>query len=96
MVFRKDETVEGVDGMQATTFGVLDPPLGNGRLKAVEMVAALARLGAAAAEAALTTAGLVPRCMDLFLQYPFNNMLHHQARRSLPKPGFGGGRGPVL
>ena len=44
----------------------------------MELVAALARLGAAAAEAALVSARLVPRCMDLFLQYPFNNMLHHQ------------------
>lgn len=42
------------------------------------MVAALARLGAAEAEAALVGAGLLPRCMELFLQYPFNNMLHHQ------------------
>ena len=65
---------------QETAFGSLDPPLGSGRLKAVEMVAALARLGAAEAEAeaALVGAGLLPRCMELFLHYPFNNMLHHQ------------------
>ncbi len=57
---------------------MLSPPLGSGRLKAVEMVAALARLGAPPAEEALMAAGLLPRCMALFLQYPFNNLLHHQ------------------
>ncbi len=63
---------------QETAYGLLSPPLGSGRLKAVEMVAALARLGAPPAEEALISAELLPRCMALFLQYPFNNLLHHQ------------------
>ena len=57
---------------------MLDPPLGSARLKAVEMVAALARLGSPSAEEALVRAELLPRCMALFVQYPFNNLLHHQ------------------
>ena len=63
---------------------MLRPPLGSGRLKAVEMVAALARLGARPAEAALQEAGLLPRCMALLLHYPFNNMLHHQVCTCVP------------
>ena len=59
---------------------MLDPPLGSARLKAVEMVAALARLGSPDAEGALVAAELLPRCMALFVQYPFNNLLHHQVR----------------
>ena len=67
---------------QECSFGVLSPPLGSGRLKAVEMVAALARLGPGPAEDALIDAALLQRCMALFLQYPFNNLLHHQVRLS--------------
>lgn len=63
---------------QETAFGILSPPLGSARLKAVEMVAALARLGSPEAEDALISAELLPRCMALFVQYPFNNLLHHQ------------------
>jgi hypothetical protein len=47
-------------------------------LKAVETVAALVRVGNADADAALVAAGLVPRCLDLFLRFPFNTLLHHQ------------------
>ena len=54
------------------------PRLGSARLKAVETVAALVRVGNADADAALVAAGLVPRCLDLFLRFPFNNLLHHQ------------------
>lgn len=61
-----------------TSYGVLEPPLGTGRLKAVEVVAALARVGVPAAEGALAAGGLIQQCLALFLQYPFNNMLHHQ------------------
>jgi hypothetical protein len=68
---------------QETAFGVLDPPLGSARLKAVEMVAALARLGSPDAEGSLVTAELLPRCMALFVQYPFNNLLHHQVSMDL-------------
>jgi serine/threonine-protein phosphatase 6 regulatory subunit 3 len=67
-----------LDCPQETAFGILSPPLGSARLKAVEMVAALARLGSPDAEEALVRAELLPRCMALFVQYPFNNLLHHQ------------------
>ncbi len=63
---------------------MLSPPLGSARLKAVETVAALVRISDDAAERTLMEAGLVPRCLELFVRFPFNNLLHHQAR--LPHP----------
>ncbi len=65
---------------QETPFGVLSPPLGSSRLKAVETVAALVRVSDDTAERTLMGAGLIPRCLELFLRFPFNNLLHHQAR----------------
>ncbi len=59
---------------------MLSPPLGSSRLKAVETVAALVRVSDDTAERTLMGAGLIPRCLELFLRFPFNNLLHHQAR----------------
>lgn len=59
------------------------PRLGSARLKAVETVAALVRVGNGDADVAVTAAGLIPRCLDLFLLFPFNNLLHHQVRPRL-------------
>ena len=67
---------------------MLSPPLGSSRLKAVETVAALVRVSDDTAERTLMGAGLIPRCLELFLRFPFNNLLHHQARvlSKCPKP----------
>ena len=54
------------------------PRLGSARLKGVETVAALVRIGNADADIAVAESGLIPRCLDLFLLFPFNNLLHHQ------------------
>lgn len=64
-----------------TSYGLLQPPLGRCRLKVVELLAALLRAGDdAAPEAALSAGGALPLCLQLFQQFPFNNLLHFQAR----------------
>uniref|UniRef100_A0A7S0WRG6 Uncharacterized protein n=1 Tax=Chlamydomonas leiostraca TaxID=1034604 RepID=A0A7S0WRG6_9CHLO len=60
-----------------TPYGTLAPPLGRARLKVVELLAVLLRSGSSTAEAAIMQAGVVPLCLQLFAQYPFNNILHH-------------------
>lgn len=54
------------------------PRLGSARLKAVETVAALVRVGNANADLAVAESGLILRCLELFVLFPFNNLLHHQ------------------
>ncbi|GAB4814745.1 hypothetical protein N2152v2_001791 [Parachlorella kessleri] len=63
-------------GALETTFGVVSPPMGSSRLKAVELLAVLMRTGDATAEAAVMGTPAVQKCMELFLAYPFNNALH--------------------
>lgn len=60
-----------------TTYGVLAPPLGRVRLKVIELLAVLLRSGSETADNAVVQAGVVPMCLELFAQYPFNNLLHH-------------------
>jgi serine/threonine-protein phosphatase 6 regulatory subunit 3 len=78
-----DAAAEGSDGaagveVQETPYGVLAPPLGRARLRIVELLAALLRVGGDAADAAIIGARALPLVQALFLAYPFNNLLHHQ------------------
>jgi len=59
-----------------TSYGVVRPPVGQLRLKAVDLLAALLRTADPQAEAAVMASGGVQRSMELFLKYPFNNALH--------------------
>ncbi|PSC73252.1 serine threonine-phosphatase 6 regulatory subunit 3-like isoform X1 [Micractinium conductrix] len=61
-----------------TSYGLLHPPCGLARLKAVELVAALLHSGDEAAESAVMGTHGVQRCLELFLQFPFNNVLHRR------------------
>ena len=63
--------------IQLTPYGVLAPPLGLTRIKAVALLVALLRSGRADAVAGVVASGAVARCLDLFVAYPFNNLLHH-------------------
>lgn len=56
----------------------ISPPLGRARLKVVELLAVLLRTGEAGPEAAFVEAGVLPLCLQLFQQFPFNNLLHYQ------------------
>ncbi len=60
-----------------TPYGMLTPPLGRARLKAVELLAVLLRSGSPAVEAGVMQTGAVSACLQLFAAYPFNNLLHH-------------------
>ncbi|XP_026413508.1 serine/threonine-protein phosphatase 6 regulatory subunit 3-like [Papaver somniferum] len=60
-----------------TTYGSLRPPLGKHRLKILEFIAVLLRIGNDLAEKELVILGAIQRILDLFFAYPFNNALHH-------------------
>ncbi|GMH38104.1 hypothetical protein BSKO_05988 [Bryopsis sp. KO-2023] len=61
---------------QLTPYGLLDPPAGVGRLKITELFSVLMCSGWEEAQQALLESGALPKCMQLFLKYPFNNLLH--------------------
>ncbi|KAL3157863.1 hypothetical protein ABBQ32_012277 [Trebouxia sp. C0010 RCD-2024] len=61
-----------------TPFGVLQPPLGSLRLKLVELLSAMLRLGNSAAESSIIAAEAPQKALSLLLRFPFNNLLHTQ------------------
>ncbi len=66
-----------------TPYGLLAPPLGRARLKVVELMAVLLRSGDVVAERGLVGSNSVPVCLELFRNYPFNNLLHHNVTAML-------------
>ncbi|GLC53905.1 hypothetical protein PLESTB_000802200 [Pleodorina starrii] len=66
-----------------TPYGLLSPPLGRAKLKVVELMAVLLRSGDVVAERGLVASNSVPVCLDLFRNYPFNNLLHHNVTAML-------------
>ena len=68
---------------QETPYGLLSPPLGRPRLKIVELLAVLVRSGDSTSEAAVVQSGAVRLCLQLFVKYPFNNLLHHSVTAML-------------
>lgn len=78
------KTSSVVSVMQETSYGVLRPPLGSVRLTIIELVAVLVRTGSPAAEAAVMASSAVQEVLQVFLRFPFNSILHHQARSSSP------------
>lgn len=77
-----------------TSYGVIKPPVGQSRLKAVELLAALLRAGEEEAELAVIESNGVQRCMELFIAYPFNNVLHNSCVQLLI--AFDGGSEQVV
>jgi len=77
-----------------TSYGVIRPPVGQSRLKAVELLAALLRAGEEEAEVAVIESNGVQRCMELFIAYPFNNVLHNSCVQLLI--AFDGGSEQVI
>ncbi|MCO5608720.1 hypothetical protein L7F22_062935 [Adiantum nelumboides] len=69
--------VEGDDKILPTTYGELRPPLGSHRLKIVEFLAVLLRTGGEGAQTELVNLGAIQFVLNLFFDYPFNNLLHH-------------------
>ena len=64
---------------QETSYGVLRPPLGSVRLTIIELVAVLLRTGCEEAETAIIDSSAVQEVLQVFLRFPFNSILHHQA-----------------
>lgn len=69
---------EDITVRQETPYGVLQPPLGRARLRIVELLAVLLRVGDDAVDAALIKAQSLQIVQELVVAYPFNNLLHHQ------------------
>ena len=59
-----------------TTYGQVKPPVGQLRLKIVDLLASLFRTTEPMAELAIMKTTAVARTMQMFLEYPFNNALH--------------------
>ncbi len=59
-----------------TQFGVLKPPLGETRLKLVELFLVACRCNYKRLNTLLAKLHVIPFVMDLFYQYEWNNMLH--------------------
>ncbi|KAH7292030.1 hypothetical protein KP509_29G048200 [Ceratopteris richardii] len=70
-------SVDGDERILPTTYGELRPPLGSHRLKIVEFLAVLLHTSSEEAQQALVKLGAIQRVLDLFFDYPFNNLLHH-------------------
>uniref|UniRef100_A0A1E1XJF7 Putative sap family cell cycle dependent phosphatase-associated protein n=1 Tax=Amblyomma sculptum TaxID=1581419 RepID=A0A1E1XJF7_AMBSC len=61
-----------------TTFGVLDPPLGQTRLEVCHLVNALINSNNEDVNKKLAELGALPIILDLFFEYSWNNFLHTQ------------------
>lgn len=61
-----------------TTFGVLDPPLGQTRLEVCHLVNALINSNNEDVNRKLAELGALPIILDLFFEYSWNNFLHTQ------------------
>ena len=59
-----------------TTYGQVKPPVGQLRLKIVDLLASLFRTTDPMAEQAVMRTKAVAKAMEMFLEYPFNNALH--------------------
>ena len=70
-----EDTAAGTTELH-TSYGLVRTPVGQLRLKAVDLVAALLRTADPGAEAAVMKTAAVQRAMELFVAHPFNNALH--------------------
>eukprot|EP00210_Caulerpa_lentillifera_P004026 g3841.t1 len=64
---------------QETPYGELSPPLGQTRLKILEMIEIFVNsneIGNQRLQSVLTGPHGLQKCLDLFRKYPFNNILH--------------------
>ena len=61
---------------QNTPYGALVPPLGPARLKIIEVFAILMNTRSEAVMQGLMVSQTMESCMELFMSYPFHNLLH--------------------
>mmetsp|Transcript_5879 Transcript_5879/g.16479 ORF Transcript_5879/g.16479 Transcript_5879/m.16479 type:complete len:509 (+) Transcript_5879:402-1928(+) len=62
--------------VQEMPYGVIKPPFGVSRLRVVELLRVLLWIAGAEVESALIASQALPKCLETFLRYPFNNLLH--------------------
>nr|XP_056719994.1 serine/threonine-protein phosphatase 6 regulatory subunit 1 [Euleptes europaea] len=66
-----------------TTWGILDPPLGNTRLHVVKLLASSLGTDSAALRDEIIELGAVNTMLDLYFKYTYNNFLHAQVEACL-------------
>uniref|UniRef100_A0A0B7APN8 Uncharacterized protein n=1 Tax=Arion vulgaris TaxID=1028688 RepID=A0A0B7APN8_9EUPU len=66
-----------------TTFGCLEPPLGNTRLQVAKLITALVGANMHQVNVELTSLGTIPTLLDLNFKYEWNNFLHTQVEQCL-------------
>ncbi|XP_076905000.1 uncharacterized protein LOC143560613 [Bidens hawaiensis] len=72
---------EGEKSVMLTTYGKLQPPLGKIRLKIIKFISVLMTVGGEAAGKELIRLGALKRILELFFEYPYNNLAHHHIER---------------
>ncbi|XP_041355125.1 serine/threonine-protein phosphatase 6 regulatory subunit 3-like isoform X2 [Gigantopelta aegis] len=66
-----------------TTFGTLDPPLGNTRLQIARLITALLSTNTHSVNVELAHLGTVSILLDLYFKYIWNNFLHTQVEQCI-------------
>ncbi|XP_013928300.1 PREDICTED: serine/threonine-protein phosphatase 6 regulatory subunit 1-like, partial [Thamnophis sirtalis] len=66
-----------------TTWGVLDPPLGNTRLHVVKLLASSLGTNNTALQDEIIELGVLDTMLDLYFKYTYNNFLHAQIEACL-------------
>ncbi|XP_020629386.1 serine/threonine-protein phosphatase 6 regulatory subunit 3-like [Orbicella faveolata] len=66
-----------------TTIGTLDPPLGNARLQASKLIAAILATNSDTINAELANLGTLQVLWELFFKYSWNNFLHTQVEKCI-------------
>lgn len=66
-----------------TTVGTLDPPLGNARLQASKLIAAILATNSDTINAELANLGTLQVLWELFFKYSWNNFLHTQVEKCI-------------
>uniref|UniRef100_A0A8D0BAG3 Protein phosphatase 6 regulatory subunit 1 n=1 Tax=Salvator merianae TaxID=96440 RepID=A0A8D0BAG3_SALMN len=66
-----------------TTWGILDPPLGNTRLHVVKLLASSLGTNNAALRDEIIELGALDTMLDLYFKYTYNNFLHAQVEACL-------------
>ncbi|KAM3301367.1 hypothetical protein P3S67_015869 [Capsicum chacoense] len=87
--FQKLLNISSDDKILPTTYGELRPPRGKHRLKIVEFISALLKIGNEVAEDKLISSEIIERILDLFYECAFNNALHHHVKIEYNKPMLG-------
>eukprot|EP00191_Tetraselmis_sp_GSL018_P007983 CAMPEP_0177603502 /NCGR_PEP_ID=MMETSP0419_2-20121207/15551_1 /TAXON_ID=582737 /ORGANISM="Tetraselmis sp., Strain GSL018" /LENGTH=505 /DNA_ID=CAMNT_0019097287 /DNA_START=213 /DNA_END=1731 /DNA_ORIENTATION=- len=68
--------VEDPEQAQEMPYGIVRPVFGIPRLRVIELLRVILWVAGAEVQEALVSSRALPKCLELFLRYPFNNLLH--------------------